>query len=384
MKIIINTLTTKRKTGGAFQIAYNFLLESLSGNVNGIEWFYFTSQDLDSAIGDKFVEKRDKSYFVFPTQPDFKHSYKDVKQKVAELEEAIKPDLIYTITAPSYFHFKATEVMRFTNPWVAHPNKYAWKSLPLKSRIKTWLYCQNQKRLISHTKYFVTQAEATKQGLLKITGLPAENIKVVPNVLPAVFEYIDSSKVEKQDDFIDVACVGTAMSHKNLIIIPDVIRCLETKYGVTKVRFHLTINPEKNVSKRIFDRIRRLNVSDRIINHGHVFQTQLAEIYKQCDLCFLPTLLEVFSATSLEAMYFKLPIVATDLFFNQSVIGDACLYCKPNDSEDAAGKIALIINDKSIRADLMQKMESQLEKYNNHRGHFESIVTFLTSIIKSK
>lgn len=384
MRIIINTLSTKKKTGGAFQIAYNFLSESLSDTNNDIEWFYFTSSDLDEALGEKFEKLRDKKYFVFPTQPDFRGSYKSVKAQIALLEDKIHPDLIYSITAPSYFSFKAVEVMRFTNPWVAHPNKYAWDSLPFKSRVKTWLYCINQKRLIKGTNYFVTQAEATKQGLLRITGVPTKNIKVVPNVLPSVFSTIDNSKSTKSDNWIDIACVGTAMSHKNIIIVPEVIRCLEQKYGVRNVRFHLTINPDKDVSQRIFKKIEQCDVSDRIINHGHVSQVQLAEIYKQCDICFLPTLLEVFSATSLEAMYFKLCIVATDFFFNKLVVGDAGLYCKPNDASDSAEKIYSLISNGVLRQELAEKMEKQLKKYNDHTGHFESIVSFLTEIIKEK
>lgn len=384
MRIIINTLSTKKKTGGAFQIAYNFLLESLSDTSSGVEWFYFVSSDLDEAVGSRFNDKRDKTYFAFPTQPDFRGSYKMVKKQIAELEDRIHPDLVYSITAPSYFRFKAIEVMRFTNPWVAHPNRYAWRSLPLKSRVKTWLYCFNQKRMIKGIKYFVTQAEATKQGLLRITGLPSGNIKVVPNVLPSVFSTMDNTSVPKADNWIDIACVGTAMSHKNIIIVPEVIKCLESKYGLKNVRVHLTIDPEKSVSKRILKRVEQCGVSDRIINHGHVSQTQLAEIYRHCDICFLPTLLEVFSATSLEAMYFKLYIVATDFFFNRLVIGNAGLYCEPNNAADSADKIYSIISSNESKQDLETKMDLQLNKFSDHSGHFKSIVSFLTEIIKTK
>ena len=75
-------------------------------------------------------------YFVFPTQPDFLGTYKKVKFQLREIEAKIQPDLVYSITAPSYFKFHAPEVMRFTNPWVTHPNKFAWSILSLKEKIQ--------------------------------------------------------------------------------------------------------------------------------------------------------------------------------------------------------------------------------------------------------
>lgn len=382
MRVLINTITTKKITGGAFQIAYNFLLETLSSKREDIEWLYVTSSDLDASVGSYFEDKKGKTYFTFPTQPDFKNTYSQVKKELCDLEQKLHPDLIYTITAPSYFHFQAPEVMRFTNPWVAHPNKYAWKSLPLYSRIKTWLYCQNQKRLIKNTKYFVTQSEATKQGIIRVTGVNEANVKVVSNVLPATIASIDNNPLPPDPNFIDIACVGTPMSHKNIILVPDVIDVLDKKYGHKNIRFHLTIRPDYKVSKRILDRIDELGVGDRIVNHGRMPQDKLAEMYKSCQFCFLPTLLEVFSATSLEAMYFDLKIVATDLPFNKEVIGDAGVYYKPADAADAAEKIYNLIGDKKLQSDLSEKMKIQLKKFNNHQAHFDAIVDFLIDTLK--
>lgn len=378
MKVLVNTITTKKITGGAFQIALNFLLETLSDQDHqDIEWLYVTSSDLDAAVGEKFSAQKDKTYFVFPTQPDFKGTYKNVKKALKKLEHSLKPDIVYTITAPSYFTFDAVEVMRFTNPWVAHPNSYAWKSLPLKGRIKTWLYCQNQKRLMRHNQYFITQAEATKKGIIRITGVPEDHVKVISNVLPATIASSDNTRYAPDKDWIDIACVGTPMSHKNQIIVPEVIVALEKKYGIKNIRFHLTMRPDNNNSQRVLNRIKQLEVEDRVVNHGQIPQKELIEVYKECQYAFLPTLLEVFSATSLEAMYFDLPIVATDFPFNKNVIGDAGLYCIPNDAEDAADKLYTLIHDEQLRSLLSTRMKNQLQIFNKHQEHFASIIEFL-------
>ena len=132
MRILVNTISTKKISGGAFQIAYNFLAKTLEHPE--IEWIYVVSSDLDEILPETLKNK--ENYFVFPTQPDFKHTYKHVKKELADLEERRKPDVVYSISAPSYFTFKAPEVMRFTNPTLAHHNKYSWKLLPLKGKLR--------------------------------------------------------------------------------------------------------------------------------------------------------------------------------------------------------------------------------------------------------
>lgn len=88
MKILINTISTKKHSGGAFQISQNFMLKSLEHS--DVEWYYVASQDLDDAIGDKFAHLKGERYFIFPTQPDFKGSYNRVKKELAKLEDKIQ------------------------------------------------------------------------------------------------------------------------------------------------------------------------------------------------------------------------------------------------------------------------------------------------------
>lgn len=376
MRILINTISTKKISGGAFQIAYNFLTKTLEHPE--IEWLYVTSEDLDAILDEEI--KRRPNYFVFPTQPDFKHSYKRVKKELADLEERIKPNVVYSITAPSYFSFKAPEVMRFTNPTVAHPNKYSWIVLPLKGKLRLMLYSWNQKRLIRKAKFFVTQTETTKRGILRITGLPEKNVCVVKNVLPTVFASTETSHIDTRDDCIHIACVGAPVPHKNFDIIPDVLLHLK-KMGVENIRFHVTIPECDDMMSKIEAKMKLNGIAKGCIeNHGRMPQKELAEMYRRCTLCFLPTLLEVFSVSTLEAMFFDLKIVATDFAFNTEVLDDAALYYEPMNAKDAAEKIAKLISDKELQATLSDKMKGRLALFDNYDNHFNAIKDFLVKV----
>ena len=376
MKILINTISTKKHSGGAFQISQNFMLKSLEHS--DVEWYHITSQDVDDAIGERFSHLKGTHYFVFPTQPDFRGSYKQVKKQVAELEAKIQPDVVYSITAPSYFTFKTHEVMRFTNPWVTHPNKYSWSTMSFLSKMKQWLYCLNQKRLMKAAYAFVTQTETTKKGIMRITGKPTEKVCVVNNVLPGVFKTMDNTPIV-EDDWINVACVGAPVPHKNMDIIPDVIDEL-SKIGIKNVRFHTTIPVDNPMMAKVVDRCAELGYKDRLINHGRVSQKELGEMYRRCQFCFLPTLLEVFSASTVEAMYFNLPIIATDFPFNTEVLADACLYYEPKNAKDAANQLAKMIADKELQATMRERMARQLAIYGDYDAHFNAIKEYLVKV----
>ena len=378
MKIIVNTVSAKKHAGGAFQISLNFLLKSLEHS--DVEWYYFTSQDLDNVLGDKFDHLKGTRYFVMPTQPDFRGSYKLVKKQLADLEELIHPDLVYSITAPSYFKFKAPEVMRFTNPWVTHPNKYSWSSLSIKDKLYYYLYGLNQKRLMKAAHWFITQTETCKNGIVRVTGEPEDHVKVVSNVLPGVFKNMDTTPIEDAK-WINVACVGNPVPHKNFDIIPTLIQELKN-LGLSNVRFHTTIPFDAILAKQIESQLAKYGLAGHWVNHGRVSQTELGDMYRHCQLCFLPTLLEVFSASTVEAMFFGLPIIASDFDFNKEVLGDGCLYYEPKNAKDAAKQFARLIADKDLQSKFKSIMNERLKIYGDYNVHFNSIKDFLVRVVK--
>lgn len=376
MKILINTISTKRYAGGAFQISLNFIKRSLSWNDSSIEWHYLVSKDVDSQLRkDGFVI--DSNYYVYPTQPNI-HTYLKVKKSIRKIEDSIKPDVVYSISAPSYFTFKSKEVMRFTNPWVSHPNPYAWNILSPKERIKMKLYIFLQKCILRKVKYFITQTNLVKTNLTKLFHLPSDNIRVVPNVLPAYFLNESTAHISYEDNNIHIACIANNTKHKNLDIIPEVIKILREKHQIQNVIFHLSIPKKSAIWKIIEKRLDIYGIQDRVRTHGRVSQKELAEIYRHCDISFLPTLLEVFSASGLEAAYFNLPIIATDFDFNREIFQDNCIYFKPTDAVDAAEKIADYINNKDSYLEKTTNGNKMIiSKYGNYDEHFRCICDFL-------
>jgi glycosyltransferase involved in cell wall biosynthesis len=94
-------------------------------------------------------------------------------------------------------------------------------------------------------------------------------------------------------------------------------------------------SPWKELSAR-FD---KAGLADHIRTLGYLEVKNCPAAYRDCHVVFHPSLLEVFSATYLEAFAAGRPVVASDLDFAHEVCGDAASYFDPNSAEDAARKL---------------------------------------------
>ena len=383
MKILINVVNA-RNIGGGFQVVFNFILKTQEYTRPDVEWFYAVSERLDSFLSEDFKAKVKKDhYFVFPDQPDFRGTYRRVKRELRELENKINPEVVFSPLSPGYFFFKHKEVMRFANAWSTNATSYAWKTLPFRPKMRTKIYNIMQRALLRKAKYIITQTETVRGGLLRVTGLPENRVLVVPNVLPAVLQDIDPTPLEADAKWIDVAAVGGQMPHKNLEIIPDVLRELTEKYQMTNVRFHTTLPADSAVWWRIENGLKEYGLTECVVNHGNMRLVDLADLYRHCRFCFLPTVLDTFSASTIEAMYFDLKTVASDLPFNKEVMQDACLYFKPMNAESAAEKLSQVTGDKNLQKELSAKMKERLKNYTDFKKYYDNTVDFLIKVGKN-
>lgn len=380
MKILINVVNA-RNVGGGLQVVQNFLLCTQKYIRPEIEWYYAVSECLDTCyLDNNFRKNAEDRYFVFPNQPDFRHTYVKVQKELRNLENSISPDVIYTILGPCYNFFKHKEVVRFANAWSTNPNPYAWSTLHGKNKLRTKLYGILERALLRRSKYLITQTETVQEGLHRVTGLPLSRICVVQNVLPDIFNGLPNSHIEEDNCYFDVAAVGGQMPHKNLEIIPEILELLSHNYELNNVRFHTTLPEDSDVWHNIQKKLNEYDIEDNVLNHGKLTLPQLAEMYRRCEFAFLPSVLETFSASTIEAMHFDLKTVASDLSFNTEVMQDACLYFEPMNAESAAGQIAKLIADKDLQKVLSEKMKERLKNYIDYKKYFDNTVDFLVKV----
>ena len=103
--------------------------------------------------------------------------------------------------------------------------------------------------------------------------------------------------------------------------------------------------PQKSKTYRAIRKNLESNLNKiRLNNIGPISLEKCIYWYKRVDFVFLPTVLEVFSATYIEAMKFQKVIITTDMKFAKEICLDSAIYFEPNDYNDAADKILGIIS----------------------------------------
>ncbi|MHC4064288.1 MAG: glycosyltransferase [Planctomycetota bacterium] len=231
------------------------------------------------------------------------------------------------------------------------------------------------------------QTEVAKDRFARFRGYSGP-IEVMPNAV-SEFSVADVAQAgfpslhDHEIHFV-LLCLTMYYPHKNIETIVELFRRFPDR--LRTVRCVLTLQADQHPrAARLIDRIERLGLSRQIVNVGPLRQEQLASYFREADALFLPTVLESFSGTYLEAMYFGRPILTSDLDFAHAVCGDAALYFDPWNTESVCRAIESLRDDANLQRRLVQLGHAR-------RRHFvrswDSVVSnamdCLTALVRNK
>ncbi len=95
---------------------------------------------------------------------------------------------------------------------------------------------------------------------------------------------------------------------------------------------------------------------------------------------FLPTLLETFSASYLEAMAMDVAVVTADMDFSREICGAAAEYFQPTSAEDVANAILRLWDNLERIETITLLGRDQLRKFPSVKDRYENIVYILKSL----
>lgn len=376
MKIIINT--SNLYVGGGVQVSVSFINELYFFNNN--DYYIFLSEAVNKQIDTKNFPSNFHFYRIKNSPASLK-TRKKIVAKLNLLEKQINPDIVFSVFGPSYWKPRTRHMMGFAIPWVHQPKSVAYNELGFFKRMKMRLWV---KYVPFYTKcyasYYIIETEDGKSKLSNVLNIEKDKIFVVGNSYSSVFDnqeyllksnpnYIQLPKKEKEE--YRLFLISHNYPHKNLKIINKIIPLLN---GLN-IKFILTID---DVSyKQLFP----LN-NDKILNLGPISQKACPSIYEQCDIMFLPTFLEVFSAAYPEAMKMQKNILTSNYSFAKDICKGAALYFNPLEPEDIAHKIKHLVNDKNLQAKLIKNGNERLKKFETSKTRAEKYLEICENIIR--
>jgi glycosyltransferase involved in cell wall biosynthesis len=381
MKILVNASTLV--IGGGIQIGVSFIEKAILND--DFEWLFIVSKGIYSNLDIEI--KKDKRIILIEQSPAGIISGISSRKQIKKYEKIFKPHMVYSLGFPSYIRFKSIELGRYTNPWEIYSEPLPWHTIPnLFAKLLTKLGIIYRILWAKRADYIETQTEIAKIGISKRLSFPLEKIFIVPNSTNSIFiehgkKIEDFESIFERDNI--VFCLSAPYYHKNLDLIPFVAHKLKVEFGLS-LKFILTISDTSDICIDIFKKAATLNVVNLIQNVGPLNLKECIQYYNKSKIVFLPTLLEIFSATYLEAMAMKVPIITTNLDFAHNNCKDAALYFNQGDATDAARNISLLINNKNLFISQINKGERVLKFYPNLDEKYNMLFNEFKKIINSR
>ena len=218
---------------------------------------------------------------------------------------------------------------------------------------------------ISQANHLVVETEDAEQRLRKI--LNTDIIDVVSNTYGAhylCYPIIANKLPNRKKNEIRLITITKYYLHKNLESIPDVLEELERR-NLCNITFTLTLDKKK------YEKIIPLKWRKQVYNVGSIPIVECPSLYNECDLLYLPTLLETFSVSYPEAMIMQKPILTSNLSFAHSICRSSALYFDPLSAKDIADKIEFVINNRAIWLELIEEGKKRLQAFGTARSRAE-------------
>jgi glycosyltransferase involved in cell wall biosynthesis len=375
MKVLINTSSTLK--GGGLQVAKSFVeeLKDLTENT----YIVILGQNLSKLINQQTFPAN-FTFYIVPYRPGSRLILlSKTKRYFNSIEQKHKPDVVFTTSGPAYWRPKAPHLVGYNLGHYIYPESPYFKVISIKYKLRWFIKKQVAGYFFKRdSDAFVVQTDDVNQRLKK--WLQVTKVYTVSNTCHAAYfnEKPLAPKLPlKQPNEYRLLTIAAYHPHKNFRILPAVINVLETNTK-QKIKFVLTL-PQNFFEKLFTDEQRKF-----VHNLGPVTVEECPSLYKECDAMFLPTLVECFSASYVEAMVMQKPIITSDMGFAQTVCKDAALYFNPSDPKDIAAKIEMLVNSTNLQNNLIDKGNTRKEAFGTSNKRAKTYLQICQTLIDEK
>ena len=266
------------------------------------------------------------------------------------------------------------QVYLFDWPYAIYPDSVVWQRMDRRDWIVRKTKLALLRRRILRPVVTIAQTPVAKKALERLYRLP--NVVIVPNAVSLDNLDTHARKRFSLPDGPKLLALTRYYPHKNLEIFIDVASRIRDQRRSYKIILTIAANQHQNAA-RLLQQIRDRHLDDIIVNVGPVAMADVPSLYRSCDGLFMPTLLESFSGTYVEAMFHRLPIFTSDLDFARGVCGDAACYFDPHDADDIVHKVDTAFANPALISGLLRagdRMLNSLSDWPNSFRRYQKII----------
>lgn len=212
----------------------------------------------------------------------------------------------------------------------------------------------------------VTVSRWMKEEICERYRIPLHKVEVI-------YHGVDTSLfiVQQNMDFLKrygvqkpyLLTVGVLWEYKNVDKVIEAFKILKKKY---KVKHRLVIvGRDYDGNRSEYEkRAERLGIQNEIIFTGPVSPHDLRYFYSAADVFIFPSKIESFGLPLLEAMACQVPLVASNKATIPEIVGDAGVVINPDDTATMARIIYELINNSSLREDLVRRGKQRIKQFD--------------------
>lgn len=228
---------------------------------------------------------------------------------------------------------------------------------------------------VKQAKKVLTISDSSRDDIIKSYSTPREKvvtiypgIKDITSLEPRVFGMNQlQSKYHIADDYI--LFVGTLQPRKNIARLIEAFAKVKHEKPLDLV----IIGRRGWQYEEILAAPEKFGVADKVKFLEGINDEELSVFYKHALCYVLPSLYEGFGLPVVEAMQRGCPVITSNISSMPEAGGDAALYVDPENVDDIAEKISLVVKDKKLREELVEKGKQQIKKFSWEKAAKETI-----------
>jgi len=272
------------------------------------------------------------------------------------------------------------------------PDERATTLNPFIYKIKLLFYKAVIWSAVKRAKKIIAVSNFTKQDIIN-------EFKIDPDKITVIYEGVSTlSKKESKDEMnLDdnkillgyninnpyLLYTGNAYPHKNLEKLIKVFFAIIKKYRNLSL---VLVGKEDYFYKNIKDFARGQNLYNKLDKNdfvkflGYVPDSHLRILYKNAVVYIFPSYYEGFGLPALEAMVNDCPVLSSNKSSLPEVLGQAAVYFNPESEEEMQTQIESIINNGSMRQELISQGRAQIKKYSWEKCAAETLNIYKLNI----
>ena len=274
--------------------------------------------------------------------------------------------------------FHKFDILRIHNPYFIGPAAAAFKKIypriPIVTtyhHLETGLNYFIDKSLIHSFDHIIAVSQSTKQEIIKKFSFPSKKISVIFTGVDNRFKPCSkpANFVTKYNSVLQTVLMffGSLKPRKNLMFLLDLLKNIKNQKNI-KLIFAGT-GP---MLKKLKEKTKQLNLENQVIFTGYIKEKDKVQHYQLADILLLPSLVEGFGMTIIEAGACGVPSIGADHYSIKEIIQHkkTGLLAQPNNLDDWTEKTVELIKSKTLR----QQMGKFVQKHVRSKFSWDNAI----------